>query len=193
MFTPVDNRIVTVWGGGFNQVSEDLWNAYGTGDIRRELSIQNGYATANGNIVDVKFSIKWKDENAEVKGLHEASDNNFILLRYADVLLMLTEATGNTTYLNEVRDRVSLPRYGTAGYPAEYNTPELATEHERQVEFALEFHRWFDLIRTGRAIEVLKNSSKNVTITPGELLLPIPLEVITQNPKVMTQKPAYIK
>ncbi len=193
MFTPVDNRIVTVWGGGFNQVSEDLWNAYETGDIRRELSIQNGYATANGNIVDVKFSIKWKDENAEVKGLHEASDNNFILLRYADVLLMLTEATGNTTYLNEVRDRVSLPRYGTAGYPAEYSTPELATEHERQVEFALEFHRWFDLIRTGRAIEVLKNSRKNVTIPPGELLLPIPLEVITQNPNVMTQNPAYIK
>lgn len=55
----------------------------------------------------------------------------------------------------------------------------------------MEFHRWFDLIRTGRAIEVLKNSSKHVTLTPGQLLLPIPLDVISQNPDVMTQNEAY--
>ena len=49
----------------------------------------------------------------------------------------------------------------------------------------------FDLIRTGRAIEVIKNSSKNATVTEQQLLLPIPLEVITQNPDVMTQNEAY--
>ena len=192
MFTPLDNRIITVWGGGLNQVSDDLWNAYEVNDIRRDLSIQDGYTTANGTVVDVKYAIKWKDENAEVSGLREAADNNFIILRYADVLLMLTEATGNASYLNEVRDRVSLPRYGTADYPAKYNTLELATEHERQVEFALEFHRWFDLIRTGRALEVISKSNKNVNITNSQLLLPIPLEVITQNPDVMTQNAAYV-
>lgn len=192
MFTPLDNRTVTAWGGGMNQVSEDLWSAYEPNDPRQALSIQDGYTTAGGVFVDVKYSIKWKDENAEVNGLREAADNNFILLRYADALLMLAEATGDPKYLNEVRSRVNLPLWGTPQYPlADYSTFELAVEHERHVELALEFHRWFDLVRTGRAITVLKNSSKNVTITEGELLLPIPLEVISQNPTVITQNDAY--
>ena len=139
----------------------------------------------------MKFPIKWKDAAAPVAGLREASNNNFMILRYADVLLMLTEATSDPKYLNEVRTRVGLPLYGAVGYPAQYNTVELALEHERQVEFASEFHRWFDLIRTGRAIQVIKNSSKNITITEEELLLPIPFLVINQNPDVMTQNEAY--
>lgn len=191
MFSPVDNRVVTAWGGGFNQVTDDLWNAYETADPRRDISIQNGYETANNVHVDVKFPIKWRDTSAPVSGLREASDNNFIVLRYADVLLMLTEATSDPKYLNEVRARVGLPAYGAVGYPAQYNTVELALEHESQVEFACEFHRWFDLIRTGRAISVIKNSTKNVTITADQLLLPIPFLVINQNPDVITQNEAY--
>lgn len=191
MFSPLDNRIVTAWGAGMNQVTIDLWNAYEDDDPRRDLSIQDGYTTAAGNHVDVKFPIKWKDETAEVDGLRETSDNNFIIFRYADVLLMLTEATNDPKYLNEVRSRVGLPLYGTPEYPSEFNTIQLAVEHERQVEFALEFHRWFDLIRTDRAITVIKNSSKNITLNANQLLLPIPLEVITQNPGVITQNEAY--
>jgi hypothetical protein len=191
MFTPLDNRIVTAWGGGMNQVTNDLWNAYETNDPRRALSIQNGYTTAAGTTVNVKFTVKWKDATAEVDGLREAADNNFIVLRYADVLLMLTEATDDPKYLNEVRTRAGLPLYGQAGYPSVYNTVALACEHERQVEFAMEFHRWFDLIRTGRAITVIKSCNKNITLTQNQLLLPIPLEVMTQNPGVMTQNEAY--
>jgi hypothetical protein len=191
MFSPVDNRVVTAWGGGFNQITDDLWNAYETGDPRRDISIQDGYQTANNVHVDVKFPIKWRDTSAPVAGLREASDNNFIILRYADVLLMLTEATSDAKYMNEVRTRVGLPAYGTVGYPAQYNTVALALEHEAQIEFACEFHRWFDLIRTGRAITVIKNSNKNITITDDKLLLPIPFLVINQNPNVITQNEAY--
>jgi hypothetical protein len=191
MFSPLDNRIVTAWGAGMNQVTPDLWNAYETGDPRRDLSIQDSYKTAAGATVAVKFPIKWKDPTAELDGLREAGDNNFITLRYADILLLLTEATGDVKYLNEVRSRVGLPLYGATGYPSKYNTVDLACEHERQVELALEFHRWFDLIRTGRTIAVIKSSSKNVTKTTSQLLLPIPLDVITQNPGVITQNEAY--
>ena len=192
MFTPVDNHVLTAWGGGLNQVTDDLWNAYEQGDPRRDITIQDGYYKKNGDKVNTRFTIKWRDADAEKNGSREAADNNFIVLRYADVLLMLTEATGDATYLNEVRQRVGMPLYGTPGYPADrYPTVALACEHERLVELAMEFHRWFDLIRTGRAIEVLKNSSKHVTLTPGQLLLPIPLDVISQNPDVMTQNEAY--
>jgi len=191
MFSPLDNRIVTAWGAGENQASDDLWDAYEAGDPRRDISIQDGFITSSGDTVHTKFCIKWKDTEAELDGLREAANNNFIVLRYADVLLMLTEATGDVQYLNEVRDRVGLPGYGEAGYPAEFNTVALACEHERQVEFAMEFHRWFDLKRTGRAIDVLSSSFKNVTIQDWQLVLPIPLEVITQNPDVIIQNTNY--
>lgn len=191
MFSPVDNRVVTAWGGGFNQITNDLWNAYEVGDPRRDISIQNGYQTPSGATVNVKFPIKWKDKTAPVAGLREASDNNFMILRYADVLLMLTEATSDPKYLNEVRARVGLPLFGSVGYPAQYNTVALALEHENQVEFASEFHRWFDLIRTGRAIPVIKASGKNIITTEAKLLLPIPFLVINQNPDVITQNEAY--
>jgi hypothetical protein len=191
LFSPVDNRVVTAWGGGFNQVTNDLWSAYEAGDQRRDISIQDGYNTANGSHVDVKFPIKWKDTSAPVSGLREASGNNFIILRYADVLLMLTEATLDPKYMNEVRTRVGLPLYGSVGYPTKYNTLDLALEHESQVEFACEFHRWFDLIRSGKAIPVIKSSGKNISITEDELLLPIPFLVINQNPEVITQNEAY--
>ena len=104
---------------------------------------------------------------------------------------MLTEATSDPKYMNEVRARVSLPAYGAIGYPTKYNTVELALEHESQVEFASEFHRQFDLIRTGRAIPVIKSSGKNITITEDKLLLPIPFLVINQNLDVITQNEAY--
>ncbi len=189
MFTPVDNRIVTAWGAGINQVSDDLWNAYEEGDPRRDASIADGYYSSNGDFVPTRYSIKWKDTDAPVVSLRELARNNFIVLRYADVLLMLSEATGDARYLNEVRDRAGMPRYGENGYPAEYPTLTDAIQHERQVELAMEFHRWFDLQRLGIAATVMKNCSKKVS--SPIYLLPIPQKVIDQNPSVITQNDRY--
>jgi hypothetical protein len=192
MFTPLDNRIVTAWGGGFNQCSDALYNSYEEGDARRDLSIQNGFTNASGVFIPTKFTIKWRDTDADLNGLREASGNNFIVLRYADVLLMLTEATGDVKYMNQVRARVNLPGYGETGYPSDkYPTVQLALQHEQQVEFAFEFHRWFDLQRLGTAVSVLNSSWKATNITDKNLLLPIPQTVIDQNPNVITQNEAY--
>lgn len=189
MFTPLDNRIITAWGGGMNQVSADLWNAYETNDPRRDASIANGYYTAKGDFVATRYCIKWKDTDATVNNLRELARNNFIILRYADVLLMLSEATGDAKYLNEVRERVSMPYYGAAGYPSEYTNVAAAVQHERQVELAMEFHRWYDLQRFGTAATVMKNCSKNVS--SPIYMLPIPQKVIDQNPSVITQNDPY--
>ena len=104
---------------------------------------------------------------------------------------MLTEATGDAKYLNEVRDRAGLPRYGEAGYPAQYNNITLALQHEYQVEFGMEFQRWFVLQRLGTAAEVMKNCGKHVN-TPI-YLLPIPQKVVDQNPSVIKQNEFYVK
>ena len=123
-------------------------------------------------------------------GVTEASNNNFMILRYADLLLMLTEATGDPQYLNKVRVRAGLPLYGTAAYPsALYPTVDLAVEHERRMELALEFHRWFDLKRTGRAVAVL--AAKGKAVTADKLLLPVPQYALGQNPNLAPQNPGY--
>ena len=177
-------------GVGMNQVSEDLYNEYEAGDPRRDISVALGYPRTDGTGIELqKFWIKWADVNTDIVGKTAMANNNFAVYRYADVLLMLSEATGDPAYLNEVRDRVGLPLFGTPAYPsASYPTLDLAIEHERRVELAIEFHRWFDLKRTNRAIPVLTAKGKPVTAT--RLLLPIPETVRTQN-NLITQNDGY--
>lgn len=191
MFTPLDNRIVTAWGAGMNQVSDDLWNAYESNDPRRDISIADGYNDSKGNHIATRYCIKWRDTEAKVDALRELARNDFMILRYADVLLMLTEATDDPQYLNEVRHRVGLPGYGEAGYPSQYNTITLALQHEYQVELGMEFQRWFILQRLGTAANVMKSCAKHVD--NPIYLLPIPQKVVDQNPSVIKQNDRYTK
>jgi len=79
-------------------------------------------------------------------------------IRYADVLLMAAEAYARSgddgsarNYLNDVRRRVSIQPITSASGETLIN----AIYRERQLELATEGHRFFDLVRTGRAGEVL--------------------------------------
>ncbi|OIN55516.1 RagB/SusD family nutrient uptake outer membrane protein [Arsenicibacter rosenii] len=183
-----NNNFLGFYGGGMNQVTDDLWNEYETSDPRREVSIAPGYNNA-GTFIAQKYPIKWTDTKATQVGGNPLSNNNFMVLRYADVLLMLTEATGDATYLNQVRTRAKLPKFGEAAYPsAKYATLDLAIEHERRVELAIEFQRWFDLKRTNRAVTVL--SAKGKAINQNKLLWPVPQIVRTQN-SAITQNTGY--
>ncbi|MBE7169092.1 MAG: RagB/SusD family nutrient uptake outer membrane protein [Williamsia sp.] len=187
IFFPNTN-IYSFYGGGMNQVTDDLWNEYEANDGRRDLSVATGYQNGS-TFVSQKYPKKWTDASAVIQGGAVYGSNNFMVLRYADLLLMLTEATGDASYLNQVRTRAGMPAWGTAGYPtAKYPTLDLAIEHERRVELALEFHRWFDLKRTGRALPVL--AAKGKAVTEPKLLLPIPEIVRSQNP-VVTQNTGY--
>lgn len=85
------------------------------------------------------------------------------IIRYADVLLMAAEAlnengysgTGDAmNYLNQVRLRVGLAPYTAADLPDQASFRE-AVYTERNHELALEGHRFWDLVRTGRAAQVL--------------------------------------
>ena len=187
VFYPNTN-ISGFYGGGMNQVTDDLYNEYETGDPRRDASIALGYNNA-GTFINQKYPTKWTDAKATQVGGNPLANNNFMVLRYADALLLLSEATGDATYLNLVRTRAKLPKFGDATYPsAKYGTLDLAIEHERRTELAIEFNRWFDLKRTNRAIPVL--SAKGKAITQNKLLWPIPQIVRTQN-EAITQNPGY--
>ncbi len=183
-----NNNFLGFYGSGMNQVTDDLYNEFEATDPRRDQSIALGYNNGNTFIAQ-KYPIKWTHANAVLGGGNPLSNNNFMVFRYADVLLMLSEATGDPMYLNQVRTRAGLAKFGEAGYPTNlYSSLDLAIEHERRSELAIEFHRWFDLKRTNRAITVL--APKGKAITADKLLLPIPQIVRSQNPNI-TQNAGY--
>ena len=123
------------------------------------------------------------------------------MLRYADVLLMYAEAlneTGKTAealpFLNRIRTRAGL----AAKTAADAGTPaalRLAIEQERRVELAFEGHRWFDLVRTGRALDVLKAKGTAIGIktnlTESNLVFAIPQSQIDINPSKVKQNAGY--
>jgi hypothetical protein len=63
---------------------------------------------------------------------------DFYLMRYADVLLMLTELTGDASYMNEVQARAGVPQTG-------YSLKNV--QNERRWEFAMEGIRFNDMRR----------------------------------------------
>src|SRR5690606_37401210 len=82
------------------------------------------------------------------------TDNNYMVTRYADALLMYGEALvgmGQTNealpYFNMVRERANLN-----GLTADQLDLDRIL-HERRLELAFEGHRYFDVMRTGNAIE----------------------------------------
>ncbi len=172
-------------GSGHNTPTPDLEAEYEEGDPRKDATIFPGYTNqATGEFFAYPFTIKYFDPNWTNPG------KNLYVIRYADILLMYAEVTGDPAYLNMVRERVGLPPYGSPEYPSDlYPTLAEAIEHERRVELAFEFHRFFDLVRTGRALEVMQSKGYN-NLNSDRLLFPIPQHVIDVNPGI-SQNPGY--
>ncbi len=117
--------------------------------------------------------------------------DNFIVIRFAEMYLIRAEANthleGNILTIrddiNQVRQRAGLGNTPASTY-ADLLT---AIENERRLEFAFEGHRWFDLVRTGRAVDVLPTVN-----SINQTLFPIPLsELLTNTNPGMNQNPGY--
>lgn len=118
------------------------------------------------------------------------ADNNWIEFRYADVLLMLAEAIGESPeaygYINQVRARAELG-------PIDANTPGTFEEKllaERRLEFAFENKRWPDLLRFGVAKQVMA-AHLGLPESRITLLFPIPQQEINVAPDDMVQNPEH--
>ncbi|AEV33183.1 RagB/SusD family nutrient uptake outer membrane protein [Owenweeksia hongkongensis] len=126
--------------------------------------------------------------------------NDWPLLRYADVLLMYGEAENELNgptqdaldYLNETRNRAGLSSLTTTDITTadEYRT---AMEEERRYELAFENHRWFDLLRTGRAFDVMnaQGATEGFSVPTYRLLYPIPQREIDVSNGLLTQNSGY--
>jgi starch-binding outer membrane protein, SusD/RagB family len=135
-------------GAGWNIPSRDMIAAYEPGDLRKDVSLQEGYTNQSNVWVPVPFINKYNHPHT-IRGI---TNDNWPVLRYADVLLMLAEAINEESgptdeaydYLNAVRDRADLDALSGLDQTAF----RAAVLQERRVELAFENHRWFDLKRT---------------------------------------------
>ncbi|ADB37007.1 RagB/SusD family nutrient uptake outer membrane protein [Spirosoma linguale] len=133
--------------GGRNIPTNDMIAAYEPGDLRKDASLKTSY-TLNGTVVPIPYVIKFTYPHT----ITGRTDNNWPVLRYADVLLMLAEAineqSGPTAeaygLVNQVRTRAGLKALDGLDKAAF----KAAVLRERRVELAFENHRWFDLKRT---------------------------------------------
>ncbi len=137
---------------------------------------------------------KWvfsKDSNSGLAG-----EANYILIRYADVLLMYAEAQNEvsgpdaTVYeaINKVRARAQMPDV-KPGLSKDEMRAEI--QHERKVEFNQEGLRYFDLIRWGLAFEKINsNTRRQSNWKEYHALFPIPQKEINANP-LLEQNPGY--
>jgi hypothetical protein len=115
---------------------------------------------ATGDLPHLYYPKKYfnnKSEDAPFGDPNPNGGSNDRVIRYADVLLMHAEAAYHTgdeasalQSLNTVRARVGIPALSATG-PALLQ----AIYRERRLELGLEAHRFFDLVRTGRAPEAL--------------------------------------
>ncbi|MBO0951549.1 RagB/SusD family nutrient uptake outer membrane protein [Fibrella forsythiae] len=174
-----------------DNIEASLRAAYPTGDARRALTVQIP-VPSNVNVVPRKFY----DEFSAINDV----GNDFPVLRYADVLLLYAEAVNESAAqfsadalaaVNQVRSRAGAPVYTEAQLGGMQATFREAIINERRLELALENDRWFDLVRTGKAVDALKVTG--ITVPANRLIYPIPQSEIDtyNNPTTFAQNPGY--
>lgn len=186
---------------GWNQPTEEFMSQYEDGDKRKDLTVlYEGCPDFDGKAYKSSYSITGYNVRKflvpkSISPEYNTNPANFVVYRYADVLLMKAEALnelGQTAAaaepLNIVRRRAGLP--DVSGLSQADMREKII--HERRIELAFEGHRWFDMIRINHgeyAIRFLKSIGKS-RVTKDRLLFPIPQTEMDAN-QLMTQNPGY--
>ncbi len=175
-------------GNSYNLPTQDLYDAFDATDIRRDATVLDidAFIADQPNSSNITYAIGGGGHtgfynNKYIKRLGEIGlpDNdltspvNYVVIRYADVLLMAAEAHNRAStpddskaqnYLNQVRNRVNMSPINATG-----NALTEAIWLERRLELSGEGHRFFDLVRTGKAADEI-----NGFVSGKHELFPIP-------------------
>nr|WP_294922865.1 RagB/SusD family nutrient uptake outer membrane protein [uncultured Flavobacterium sp.] len=193
-------------GFSFNIPTQESADAFEVGDKRKEVAILDieAWAAANAGVKFAKgnedtgfFNRKYlprKRSATSAGDLNLTNPNNYRAIRYADVLLMAAEAYNRggiddgkaRGYLNQVRRRA----FGDTNHDISASGPALTDFilEERRLELFGEGHRFFDLVRTGKAVGKIPGFQSN-----KNELFPIPIEEIQFANGNWEQNPGYIK
>jgi starch-binding outer membrane protein, SusD/RagB family len=177
-------------GFSFNVPVQEAVDAFEQGDLRKPVTILDIEAWADstnaayttGNEHTGYFNRKYLPRKRSADALPDlnlTNPNNYRAIRYSDVLLMAAEAYNRggiddgkaQFYLNQVRERA----FGDAFHNVTLGGAALtdAIYHERRVELMGEGHRFFDLVRTGKAAEAIEGF-----VTGRHEVFPVPIEEI---------------
>lgn len=210
----------SVWGWGFNTPSQTLVDAFkAEGDTERleatvifRPDVLYDGREIPGNVQNPYYNYKaYASEN------HGSAFTNahIKVLRYAEIMLIEAEAlneggqsgdeyngiAGAIELLNQVRSRVDLPDTDAKSQ----DEVRKAIWYERRLELAMEWDRWFDIIRTGQAQEAIakynanqeedRDLSKDIVFEIGKNeLWPLPqtfLDEVQDNGRSVEQNPGY--
>jgi hypothetical protein len=213
-FAPLNtgSAVVVGDGQGLNYPTADLDSTVRTTDARKNMVVARHVSGASTKLYTRKYITTTISNDGE---------NDWHVLRFADVLLMLAEAQGNSStsidYINQVRTRAGVTPINATGINS-VKLFEDTLSTERRIEFAFENHRWFDLLRynttmtTVTAEGTMKShfakeypvhyidyplprltlEELQALVTKDKLLLPIPQREIDTNTILkITQNPGY--
>jgi len=156
-----------------------------TGDLRRDFVY---------DVVPAVPKAIWKYLGKGVSDeVSTPSKQNIVLIRLADIMLLRAEAlnklggvaniTEALNLVNTIRVRAGLVPYASlASAEAKYGDMESAILKERSVELCFEGHRWFDLVRTGKAISTM--GPVNGLSNEKNLFWPIHINSLRKNPNL---------
>jgi len=189
--------------------TRDLYDRYTEDDERKEGTFRTDFVSlidGSTHTSTIPVFTKYWEENEANPG---NSDANMNVIRYADALLMYAEALNEiaqtemaATHLNRVMERAyNSSLHNVSGLGAD--EMRALIYEERHKELAMEGHRWFDLVRTGRFVQRMKEhsayeadvaESNKVELAQNlkdyMILMPIPQREIDLNPDLI-QNPGY--
>ena len=199
-------------GWGFNRPTQDLVNEFEAGDPRKDATIlfpgettPEGDHIPTGDTADAFHYMSLYNQKSYVPFAiavvdNQGSDQNVRVLRFADILLMNAEAnneTGNAAAALVSLEKVRARARANSATPLTTLPPVTTTDqgalrtaiyHERRVELAMEFDRFFDVIRQGRGPQVF--GPKGFKANKNEVM-PIPQNEIDLSGGLLTQNPGY--
>jgi len=197
-WSPRGNGGLTPLSGLEDVMAEtEFYNTFNDSDIRKSVTFLTEYTNpATGETVsfpssDLTSPACWKYFDPDGSGWRD-NDNNWMVLRYSDVLLLYAEALNELNSgpdqeaynaINQVRQRAGMPNLENM----DVNSFREAVYQERSWELCYEGHRWYDLARQGRFVEVMQESGKEAL--PKHTLFPLPLDQLVINP--VKQNPGY--
>ncbi len=206
------------WGWGWHTPSQILADAFEAGDPRKDETLLYFYRTgedpesipanepygekpiANADVINAYYNKKTYTDPA-MRTLYTKGGYwvNIRMIRLSDVILMAAEAANELGKTQEATDYLEMVRARARGTNAAVLPKVTATDqtvlrnairHERRVELAMEWDRFYDLVRWGTVKQVLHAAGKT-GFEDRHVLLPLPQAEIDKSNGVLIQNPNY--